>query len=106
MSPSREEKAVEASRLSFPLPMVAAIVGTALTVASANYISQAGLRSDVRDILTRMEFQSKLDEAEKKSRDMQSESTQDAINEMKRRLELVQIQYQQLRETMLQGKSR
>lgn len=69
VSPPREEKTVTAERLSFPLPMVAAIVATAVAVSGAQYLAQAGLRSDVRDILTRMELQAKIDESSAKALD-------------------------------------
>ena len=58
MSPPRETSTVDASKLSFPLQVVIII----LSAFAAMWASTYGLRSDVRDILTRMEMQAKLDE--------------------------------------------
>ncbi len=83
MAPPREDK-TDASRLSFPLPMVFAIVGTAISVAGAQYVAQAGLRSDVRDILTRMEMQTKVDAEATKLKDERFEQIRKEVDSLTR----------------------
>ena len=96
----------DARKLNFPLPMVASIVGGATGLAIMQYLLMSGLQSDVRDILTRMDATAKLAEVQMKAQDERMRATNDDINEMKRRLELVQLQYQQLRETVLESRRR
>lgn len=103
MAPAREaEKTTDASKLSFPLQLVI-VIASAL---GAVWASQYGLRSDVRDILTRMDAASKISEIQTKVQEERVAAINADINEMKRRLELVQLQYQQLRETMLENRAR
>ncbi len=55
MANGHGRRTTDASKLSFPLQLVILIVTTAVTAALSVWGSQAGLRSDVRDIRTRME---------------------------------------------------
>lgn len=57
---STRRQSTDASKLSFPLQVVILIV----TVAGSVWASTYNLKSDVRDILTRMEYQQKLNEAQ------------------------------------------
>jgi hypothetical protein len=86
--------------------MVLAIVCSALTVGGGIWATNAGLRSDVRDILTRMELQAKIDDAQTKAQDNQIQMMGESIAAMQRRLELVQLQYQELREQLINGRTR
>lgn len=52
-----ERRASDVSQLKLSPGMVAAIVGACLSIAGASYAANAGIRSDVRDILTRMSTQ-------------------------------------------------
>lgn len=61
MSPPRDVP-VDASKLSFPLQLVIMIA----SALAAVWASQYGLRSDVRDILTRMELQAQIVERDNK----------------------------------------
>ncbi len=67
VSPTREARVTDASRLSFPLQLVIAIVVGCVTIVSGQALLDRGrteaqmqIQSDVRDILTRMEYESKL----------------------------------------------
>lgn len=73
-------KPIDVSRLSLTLPMVAAIVSTAILVSGAQYISQADLRSDIRDIRTRMESQAEVRKLEKELLDAQLTALKADIN--------------------------
>lgn len=67
VSPTREARITDASRLSFPLQLVIAIVVGCVTIVSGQLVLDRGrgealaaVQSDVRDILTRMEYEAKL----------------------------------------------
>jgi hypothetical protein len=47
---------VDAGKLSFPLQLLVLVVTTALSGALAVYGTQWGLKSDLRDVATRMEM--------------------------------------------------
>lgn len=103
MSQPREGRATDASRLMFPLPIVAAIVGTAITVVGGQYIANAGIRdqqreiqSDIRDMKTRMEMQTQIDMARNDARLSDMKSQSDSIGELRRLTQLLQLQYQSL----------
>lgn len=64
---NREARITDASRLSFPLQLVIAIVVGCVTIVSGQMLldrgrteTQSQIQSDVRDILTRMEYEAKL----------------------------------------------
>jgi hypothetical protein len=90
----------DASTLTFPIQMVVLITTTVLTVAGAVYGSQAGIRSDLRDIRTRMdiaaEANKELRDAEGRTvaaREAEARSRVDAVD---KRLKLLELQFQQL----------
>lgn len=68
VSPARETARVtDASRLSFPLQLVISIVVGCVTIVGGQLVLDRGrsdaqlkIQSDVRDILTRMEYESKM----------------------------------------------
>ena len=93
-------KNTDASTLSFPLPLVVGAILFAASIVGSMWM----VVSDVRDIRTRIELQGRVDEATTKLQDERAKNMQDAIDSMQRRLELVQLQYQQLRETVIQQK--
>ena len=70
-------KSTDASKLSFPLQIVVLIVSVSATI----WASQYSLRSDVRDILTRMEAQGKL-------QDERMDTMRETILDLKRRVEM------------------
>ncbi len=63
-SVAREARSTDIRQVSMTLPMVAAIVCSALTVSGVQYVAQSGQRaeqaamaSDIRDIRTRLDAQ-------------------------------------------------
>lgn len=111
MTPPRESRVTDASRLMFPWPMMIAIVGTAITVTGTQYLGNAGVRetqaaiaSDVRDMRTRMEMQAQIDIARNESRQSEVKSQNEAINELKRLTQLLQLQYAALEKQIQQTK--
>src|SRR5437870_2925481 len=64
-----ERRSGDVSHLHLSLGMVLSIVVTCLTIAGGMWASTYGLRSDVRDILTRMASNAQLDESRTKLQD-------------------------------------
>jgi hypothetical protein len=107
LSPGPAVLSPDASRLSFPLQLVISIVAIVLTI----YTSQTAIRSDVRDILTRMELgrdamklqSEKQDErtnALKISIDTTATTMKAAIDAISRRQEMQQIQISELKDAI------
>jgi hypothetical protein len=85
----------DATKLTFPLQLVLVIVVGVLAGWGAAY----SLKSDVRDILTRIEYQNKL-------QDQRMTSFGDTINDMKRRQELQQYEIAEMQKTLLRLESK
>jgi len=88
-----------------PRVLVAIVVFT-MTVVGGVWSSTYGLRSDVRDILTRMEAQKLAVDSAAKLQEVQATSLRTAVDDMKRRQELQQYEIQNLKEVILTGKGR
>ena len=82
------------------------IVLFAVTMAGSIWSSTYGLRSDVRDIITRMEAQKTAYDSAAKLQEVQSTGLKSAIDDMKRRQELQQYEIQALKEVILTGKGK
>jgi hypothetical protein len=87
LTPIREGRSTDASKLSFPLQLVIGIVSGTLML----YVALSGLRSDVRDISTRMEAREKL-------QDERSTSLKADLDFLKGRDTLRDLQIQELKE--------
>lgn len=74
----------DVSQLHFTPQIVLLIVTTCLTVAGGMWASTYGLRSDVRDILTRMNNQATLDQMQIRLQDERSSALKADIEEEKR----------------------
>ena len=99
----REIRATDASRLSFPIQIVIAIVVSAVSasatiwaVQARNSQTQAAMSSDIRDILTRMEGQAKLDESTRRLQDVQTDQMRQSINDLRMQTQSLQTQYADL----------
>lgn len=103
---SPERRSTDVSRLKFPLGMVAAIVGTAIGIVTSQQIGQASLKSDMRDILTRMELSAKVSEADKRAQDVIYDTLQQSVKDLKGQVQLLQLQYGELTKQMQQKGSR
>lgn len=102
---------VNAAKLVLDGKMAVAIVVTVLTIAGGVWTSTSGMRSDVRDIITRMDSQKAAMDAQKaatesigKLQEVQSGQLREAVSDMKRRQELQQYEIQSLKEVILKGR--
>lgn len=100
-------RSTDASKLSFPLQLVITIIGVVLAV----YASQASVRSDIRDILTRLELGRDTTKAQaaaqeermnglKASIDSTSATMKGSIDAITRRQEMQQIQIGELKDAI------
>lgn len=96
VSPTREGRSTDASRLNLPIGWVAGIVVFFVGVAGSQAYNTSGMRSDVRDILTRMEMQSRISEADKRSQDMIFETTSKTVEQLRAQVQLLQLQYAEI----------
>lgn len=88
-----------------PRVMISIVVFT-VGIVGGIWSSTYGLRSDVRDILTRMEAQKSAYDSTAKLQEVQSNSLRTSVDDMKRRQELQQYEIQALKEVILTGKGR
>ena len=92
---------IDPSKVMFTPKIVGSIVGTALLVSGSMWAFNTGMRSDVRDILTRMEAQKTAIEQAVKLQDVQTASIKTSVDEMRRRQELQQMQIAELKESII-----
>lgn len=95
------EQPVDVSKLRITPREVFGISVVCLTIASGMWVATSGLRSDVRDIITRMQAQA---DASKNRNDLSDErmaNMQRAINEIKAQQTLQDIKINNLRELVL-----
>ena len=88
---------MDAGKLSFPWQLVIIIV----SASGAIWTMQYGLRSDVRDIRTRMELQTEINAAQAKLQEERANALREVVLAMQRRQELQQFEVQALKETIL-----
>jgi hypothetical protein len=96
-------RATSATRIVFDVRMVAAITLTALGIAGAQWASSAGQRSDLRDIKTRLEMRERIDASEAKLQEDRAVQLREAIQAMRNRQEMQQLEIQDLKEMILRG---
>lgn len=96
-------KTTDVSRVSLTVPMaigmavfVAAMVGGFWATIYTYSQRTTEIASDVRDIKTRLEFQSKIDEANKRADSMVQDTMKVSIDELRRQMQLLQMQYAEL----------
>lgn len=87
----------DASRLTFSLQLVILIVG----MSGGFWMATYSLRSDVRDILTRMGMQAEIDKTNARLQEERAANLRESIEAMKRRQELQQYEIQGLKEMVL-----
>ena len=102
---------VDATKLMVSTRVVVGIVTAVLVIVGSAWASTWGLRSDVRDILTRMEAQQRATDARDKLLDVQAQATKDqaqslkiAMDDMRRRQELQQYEIGELSKAILRSK--
>jgi len=102
-----DRRNTDITKLTFTWQVVIVIVSTTITA----YASQWQIRSDVRDILTRIELGAKVEDAQSKlqtndlaalksSIEAQSAAMKESIAAIQRRQEMQQIQISQLSEAI------
>lgn len=104
VSQPREGRVTDASRLTFPLQLVVVIVGGILSAAISGWAFSSGIResqlemqSDIRDMRTRLEMQAQIDIARNDARGAEMKSQNDAITDLRRLTQLLQIQYNEIK---------
>ncbi len=106
-----ERRSADASKLNFPLQLVIMIVCTAITVYASQASSQASIRSDIRDILTRLELGRDTQKAQaaaqeermnalKVSIETTATTMKGSIDAITRRQEMQQIQIGELKDAI------
>ncbi len=113
-----DRKNTDASRLSFPLQLVVVIVSAVVAGLGANYASQSSvrqdqsaIRSDVRDIITRLELGRDVSKAQREAQDQQLAALKSSIEQgqaaaklsidaVSRRQEMQQIQISELKDAI------
>lgn len=96
---------VNLDKVVFSPKLVAAIVGTIVGIYGAFLLSTASLRSDVRDILTRMEAQQTAAKARADLQDVQQQNLTRTVDDMRRQLQLEQYDIQHLKD-LVEGKKK
>lgn len=103
VTPPREARSTDASKLTFPVQMtIGAIVMTA-TILGGVYGMVNGIResqmkteSDLRDLRTRFEMQGQVDMARNEARAAEVEASKSAIDDLRRLTQMLQLQYQEI----------
>jgi hypothetical protein len=93
-------KATDASTLQFPLPLVIGLVVFAAAVVGSTWTTA----SNIRDINTRLEMQTKIDEANRKLQDERMGAMKSSLDDLQRRLQLAQYEMQQFKDSLSQRK--
>ncbi len=96
-----EKMPVDAMKLMLTPRIVASIVVSALLMAGGIWASTSGLRSDMRDVLTRMDAQKTAVDTTAKMQELQANTLRNNIDELKRRQELFQYELTALKEVIL-----
>lgn len=104
-------KTTDVSLISLTIPVaiamavfVASLVAGFWTVVNsqaATFKEQStAIASDVRDIKTRLELQSQVDEANKRADTLVNDSMKQSVDELRRQVQLLQLQYAELSKQM------
>ena len=92
---------VDADKIKFSGRIIAAVVAIVLGPMAANYATTYGLRSDVRDILTRQEQRDRIEELNRKLSDQQSETLSKQVDVVDKAVKLQALEIQTLKEMVL-----
>jgi hypothetical protein len=98
---AKDAAPIELDKLHFSPRMVIAVVAACSSVVLGMYGVTYGLRSDVRDILTRQEQRDRIEEVNRKLADQQTEAITKAVDVIDKRQQLQAIQIQELKEMVL-----
>jgi hypothetical protein len=92
---------LDAEKIRFAPRVVVAIVAACVSIVLGMYAVNYGIRSDVRDILTRQEQRDRLEEVNRKLTDQQTEAITKAVDVIDKRQQLQAIQIGELKEMVL-----
>ncbi len=100
------ERSTDVSKLRWTARDVLAIVAICLSVAGGMWASTYGMRSDIRNIMTRMDSASEALKLSVSLAEERAAALKDSIDSIKRRQELQQYEIQSLKEMILKGAQR
>jgi len=89
------------SRMTLSPGIVIGIVTAIVSIVGGQVASTWGLRSDIRDINTHMNAQADMDKNEKALQSERAVALRNAVDEVKKKQDLQQLEIQSLRETIL-----
>ena len=89
------------SRMTLSPGLVIGIVTAIVSIVGGQVASTWGLRSDIRDINTHMNVQADADKNQKTLQDERAVALRNAVDEVKKKQDLQQLEIQSLRETIL-----
>lgn len=100
---TREARSTDAAKLTFPVQMVIGALVMTCTILGGVYGMVNGIRdsqmkteSDLRDLRTRFEMQSQVDIARNEARTAELKSSTEAISDLRRLTQMLQLQFQEL----------
>ena len=85
--------------------VILTIVVTIVSIVLGQQASTWGLRSDMRDVSTRMAEQAKIDETRQTAQKERADALKGAVESVAKKQELQQLEMQSLRETILNRRS-
>ncbi len=88
-------RATDASGLTFPLPLVILIVCGFLCMGGTFWIATSAVRSDVRDIGTRMDVQREVQIEKDKTEEVWRQSFQRQLEANEKKTELLRLEFEQ-----------
>jgi len=96
----------ELAKLSLTPGIVAAIIITAGGIIASNVASTWGMRSDIRDISTRMNAQDDAARTREKLQEERAQAQRNATEAIGKKQELLQLKFEELRDQVLGRRSR
>lgn len=97
----RQPQHTDAQRLTFPLQLVVLIVSSAMASGLSVWVSLSTLKSDVRDIRTRMELTATINAAEAKLLTDRWSQLQESVKGLEKEQRMQQLEMTSLREEIL-----
>lgn len=103
MTDSRPARATDASKLTFPVQMVIAMIVMTCSIIGAVYGMTSGIResqfkteSNMRDMQTRMEMQQRVNEADARAQTVVFENMKQTVEQLRAQVQLLQLQYAEI----------
>lgn len=100
---TRESRSTNAAKLTFPVQMVIGAIVMTTTIIGSVYGMTSGIResqmkteSDLRDLRTRFEMQAQVDIARNEARAAELKASTEAIADLRRLTQMLQLQYQEI----------